>query len=70
MSQQNEDEEIEGSTPSPAGPRDGSKQKDDAQKPSKILKKDAINESEDENMTGQKGYNETPPTVPVKSTKQ
>ena len=63
---QNEEEDIEGTTPSPSGPKDKTRHDDDAEKPSKVVKKEAIQESEEENMTGKKGYNETPPTVPVK----
>ncbi|KAA0992391.1 hypothetical protein [Dyadobacter aurulentus] len=67
MSTKTENEEdIEGSTPSPSGPKDHSRHQDDSDKPSKVLKKEAIRESEKDNMTGKKGYNETPPTVPVK----
>ncbi|TLV02266.1 hypothetical protein [Dyadobacter luticola] len=65
----NEEEEIEGSTPSPSGPHDESRHDDDSRKPAKTLKKEAINESESENMTDNKGYNETPPTVSVKKGK-
>jgi len=68
--QKNEEEEIEGSTPSPSGPKDESRHEDDSAKPAKTVKKEAIKESEEDNMTGKKGYNETPPTVPVESTKQ
>lgn len=68
--QKNGDEEIEGSTPSPSGPHDHSRHKDDAAKPAKVLKKEVIRASEAKNMTGKKGYNETPQTVPVKSVKQ
>ncbi|CAG5067876.1 hypothetical protein DYBT9623_00603 [Dyadobacter sp. CECT 9623] len=61
-----QEEDIEGSSPSPAGPHDESRHEDDSAKPSKVVKKEAIKESEEDNMTGKKGYNETPPTVPVK----
>ena len=61
------DMEVEGGTPSPSGPHGESKQKDDSKKPAKMVKKEAIQKSEKGDMTGQKGYNETPPTVPVKS---
>jgi hypothetical protein len=64
---QNQEEDIEGSSPSRPRPKnDESKHKDDSAKPTKALKKETIKESEQENMTGKKGYNETPPTVPVK----
>ena len=59
--------EVEGGTPSPSGPHDEARQKDDSKKPSKVIKKEAIQKSEKGDMTGKKGYNETPPTVPVKS---
>jgi hypothetical protein len=62
----NMEEDIEGTTPSPSGTKDKSRHEDDSEKPSKVVKKEAIRESERENMTGKKGYNETPPTVPVK----
>ncbi|MCE6991730.1 hypothetical protein [Dyadobacter sp. CY323] len=65
-SKQNQTENIEGNTPSPSGPKDKTRHQDDSEKPSKVVKREAIEESEEENMTGKKGYNETPPTVPVK----
>ncbi|KQS30768.1 hypothetical protein [Dyadobacter sp. Leaf189] len=60
------EKDIEGSSPSRPGPKGEAKHEDDSAKPQKTLKKEAIKESEEENMTGKKGYNETPPTVPVK----
>lgn len=64
-----EDNEVEGGSPSKSGPDDKLKQKDDSRKPTKVVKEESIEKSEDGNMTDEKGYNETPPTVPVKSTK-
>jgi hypothetical protein len=63
-------EDIEGGSPSKGGIKDKNKHKDDSLKSPKVLQKESVKESESENMTGKKGYNETPPTVPVKSTKQ
>jgi len=65
-----EDKNVEGGSPSRSGPGDEILQEDDSQKPSKEIKKEAIDESESENMTDQRGYNETDPNVPVKSTKK
>lgn len=59
--------EVEGGTPSPSGPHDETRHDDDSDMPSEVVKDEAIEKSEDNNMTGEKGYNETPPTVPVKS---
>jgi hypothetical protein len=70
MKTQPDKENVEGGSPTHGGPKGKVKQEDDAQKPSKTLSKEAVKESEQENMTGKKGYNETPPTVPIKSTKQ
>ncbi|SKB48820.1 hypothetical protein [Dyadobacter psychrophilus] len=70
MATQSNKENVEGGSPTHGGPKGKEKQKDDSAKPSKTLSKEAVKESEQENMTGKKGYNETPPTVPVKSTKQ
>ncbi|WP_031529129.1 hypothetical protein [Dyadobacter crusticola] len=61
-----DNKDIEGSSPSRPGPKGQQKHEDDSAKPQKTVKKDAIEESEEENMTDKKGYNETPPTVPVK----
>lgn len=61
--------QVEGGSPSPSGPPDKLKQKDDSKKPSKTVDKESVQKSEKGNMTDEKGYNETPPTVPVKSTK-
>ena len=65
-----DDKETEGGTPSPSGPHDETRHEDDAAKSSGTVKKDAIKNSEKDNMTDQKGYNETPPTVPVESSKE
>lgn len=70
MKTQAKKEDVEGGSPSQGGNKDKNKHQDDSQKPSKVLKKESVKESESENMTGKKGYNETPPSVPVKSTKQ
>lgn len=64
------DKEVEGGSPSRPSPNNKSKQTDESQKPSKVIKKEAIQKSERGNMTGKKGYNETPPTVPIKSGKK
>ncbi|WAC12785.1 hypothetical protein [Dyadobacter pollutisoli] len=69
MKTQSKAKHEEGGTPSHGGPKGGIKQKDDSLKPARALKKESIAKSEKTNMTGKKGYNETPPTVPVKSTK-
>jgi hypothetical protein len=61
---------VEGGSPSPSGPHDDKRHKDESERPAKTVKQDAIKNSEKDNMTGQKGYNETPPTVPVKSSKE
>ena len=64
------DKEVEGGTPSPSGPHNYEpKQEDDSRRPSKVVKEESIQKSEKGNMTEENGYNETPPTVPVKSTK-
>ena len=70
MNTQSNKENVEGGSPTHGGPKGDVKQDPDTDKPSKTLKKEAVKESEEENMTDNKGYNETPPTVPVKSTKQ
>jgi hypothetical protein len=62
--------EIAGGSPSAAGRTGKSKHADDSVKSSKAVMKDATAKSENENMTGKKGYNETPSTVPVKAAKQ
>jgi hypothetical protein len=61
---------VEGGSPAPSGPENGKKHKDDSKNPSKVVKEDAINNSEKDNVNGKKGYNELPPDVPVKSAKK
>lgn len=58
---------VAGGSPSSGGPKGKAKQKDDSAKPSKTVSNEAAAKSEKDNMTDNKGYNETPPTVPVKS---
>lgn len=62
---------VEGGSPSRSGPEnpenDRILQKDDSKRPSKEIKKEAVDESESKNMTDEKGYNETDPNVPVKT---
>jgi len=70
MNKEDKNKNVEGGSPSRPGPGDEILQEDDSQKPSKEIKKEAIDESESENMTDQRGYNETDPNVPVKSTKK
>ena len=62
--------EIAGGSPSSGGRADKSKQKDESTKGSKKVMDEATSKSEKGNMTGNKGYNETPASVPVKSTKE
>ncbi|WP_215238851.1 hypothetical protein [Dyadobacter helix] len=69
MSKQKNSGNVEGGSPSRAPQNRETKQINDTAKPSKTLKKEAISKSEKGNMTGKKGYNETPGTVPVKSAK-
>jgi hypothetical protein len=61
---------VEGGSPSPSGVEDEDRHDDDSKQPAKKVEKDAEKKSENNNMTGQKGYNETPPDVPVKSSKK
>jgi hypothetical protein len=61
---------VEGGTPSKSGPENDKRHIDDSKKPSKKVKQDAIENSEKDNVNGKKGYNETPPDVPVKSAKR
>lgn len=70
MSKQQQTKDIEGGTPVRSGPDDQVTQKDDSKKPPLQIKKEAINESEKENMTHNRGYNETDPKVPVKSARK
>ncbi|TDE14562.1 hypothetical protein [Dyadobacter psychrotolerans] len=65
-----DNKEVEGGSPSPSGPHDETRHEDDAEKSPGVVKKDSIKNSEKDNMTDNKGYNETPPTVPVKSSKK
>lgn len=60
--------EIAGGSPSASGPKGKAKHKDDSLKGTKTLENEAASKSEKGNMTQKKGYNETPATVPVKST--
>ncbi|GAB2768206.1 hypothetical protein GCM10027275_08410 [Rhabdobacter roseus] len=64
------EEHIEGGTPSPSGRTDAQKHTDDADKSSEVLDQEAIDKSEENNMTKHKGYNETPDGVPVKTKKK
>ena len=61
------EQEVEGGSPSRLGRRGESKHDDDSMEPSEEVKEESIEKSEKNNMTDEKGYNETPPTVPVKS---
>lgn len=70
MNSENKNKNVEGGSPSRSGPDDKILQEDDSKRPSKQLKKEAINESEEENMTDNSGYNETDPNVPVESAKK
>lgn len=74
MGKEHNNTNVEGGSPSRSGPKspenDAVLQEDDSKRSSKEIKKEAINESESENMTNKKGYNETDPNVPVKSTKK
>ncbi len=70
MNKDNKNKNVEGGSPSRSGPDSDIIQEDDSKKPSKQIKKDAIHESEEENMTDHGGYNETDPNVPVESTKK
>jgi len=70
MNKDNKNKNVEGGSPSRSGPDDDILQEDDSKRPSKQIKKEAIEESETENMTDKRGYNETDPNVPVESTKE
>jgi hypothetical protein len=61
---------VEGGSPSPAGAEDEDRHDDDSKKPTQKVEKDAEEKSESNNMNDQKGYNETPPDVPVESSKK
>ncbi|MBE9461224.1 hypothetical protein ACFP1I_20560 [Dyadobacter subterraneus] len=73
MGKEHKNTNVEGGSPSRSGPKnpenDSVLQEDDSKRSSKEIKKEAINESESENMTNKKGYNETDPNVPVKTVK-
>jgi len=70
MNKEDKNKNVEGGSPSRSGPDDEIIQEDDSKRSSKEIKKESIDESESENMTDQRGYNETDPNVPVKSTKK
>ncbi len=57
---------IAGGTPVKHTGNNPNKQKDDAKKPLSENLKEGEEKSEKGNMNDQKGYNETPPTVPIK----
>ncbi|WP_247233912.1 hypothetical protein [Telluribacter sp. SYSU D00476] len=59
------DKNVEGGSPSPAGTADIQKHLDDTYKSSERLDDDAVDEFEENNMNKHKGYNEMPPDVPV-----
>jgi hypothetical protein len=61
---------VEGGSPSPSGAEDEDRHDDDSKKPTKKVESDAVNKSEKNNMNDHKGYNETPPDAPVKSSKE
>lgn len=73
MGKENKNTNVAGGSPSRSGPEnpenDSVLQEDDSKRSSSQIKKEAINESESENMTNKKGYNETDPNVPVKTVK-
>ncbi len=60
---------VEGGTPVKPASNNPKKQKDDSKKPLSKNLKEGEEKSEKENMNKKKGYNETPPDVPVKSNK-
>lgn len=64
-----ENKNVAGGSPSRSGPDKAILQEDDSKKTSKQIKDEAIRQSESENMTHKRGYNETDPKVPVKSVK-
>jgi hypothetical protein len=70
MKKQATEKQIAGGSPSAGGPKGKTKQRDDSQKGAETLNSESVKKSEKGNMTGKKGYNETPPDVPVKSTKK
>ncbi|GLU51985.1 hypothetical protein [Dyadobacter frigoris] len=73
MGKEHKNTNVAGGSPSSSGPENPANdpvlQEDDSKRPSKEIKKEAIDESESENMTNKKGYNETDPNVPVKTVK-
>lgn len=64
-----ENKNVVGGSPSRSRPDNAILQEDDSKKTSKQIKEEAIRQSESENMTHKRGYNETDPKVPVKSVK-
>jgi hypothetical protein len=61
------DKHVAAGSPVPSGPKNEDKHKDDAQKPSEQLDKEAEEEFEAHNMTDHRGYNEEDKDkVPVK----
>ncbi len=60
---------VEGGTPAKHADNNPIKQKDDSKKPLSENLKESEEKSEKGNMNNKKGYNETPPTVPIKSDK-
>jgi hypothetical protein len=70
MQEPDNDQNIEGGTPSPSGPKGPGKHRDDADVPSEVLDQQAVEEAEEHNMTGHKGYNEVPADVPVTTRKR
>lgn len=69
MIMQTKKDNVEGGSPSPSA-SNNSKRNDEVKKSPETTKQEAINKSEKVNMNNNKGYNETPPDVPVKSTKK
>lgn len=73
MGKEHKNTNVEGGSPARSGPKnpenDPVLQEDDSKRSSGEIKKEAIKESEKENMTNKKGYNETDPNVPVKTAK-
>lgn len=65
-----ENKNVVGGSPSRSRPDNAILQEDDSKKTSKQIKEESIRQSESENMTHKRGYNETDPKVPVKSVKQ
>lgn len=61
---------IVGGTPAPSAPKAKNEHVTSRKKTSKQNEQEVINNSEKENMTHKRGYNEIPPNVPVKSAKK